>query len=407
MHMKPHTQTSDSRSRMLSRQLHCLLVALLVPTFALAENWMARVPDRTFVSTLSIPGAHDAATGSGWASGYATMGDLYARTQELNIGQLWAIGVRAFDLRPCSHDGYMNINHGLMPTMLHFDAVLCQLRDSLIANPSEFVIIHMLHATDGDQVKDVYETQLLEILQRPDLKPYFANFKNDLRVRDLRGKILILSRNAYASTPPVGGFFTNWTGDADWSRQTQGRIIGPKNASMPAYMQDYAETFAEGAMQTKLDAIEKMLDFSTTHRTLVSSQVVWVFNFASAFSKVTSLLGYNISQSNGYRDNATHTHACILQYLASHTPGPTGVVLMDYAGVDQTSGYATRGQELVDTLIANNFRYITPQSTAVGTPRAEGHVQSYSLQGVPAKKPQRGKIYITRQKNGTTRKILY
>lgn len=398
---RPATSRTQICARLLS-----LLLALTAPTFVQAENWMQRLPDRTFVSTLSIPGAHDAATGSGWASGYATMGDMYARTQELNIGQLWEIGVRAFDLRPCSHDGYMNVNHGLVPTVLHFDAVLCQLRDSLIANPSEFIVIHMLHETDGDRVKDVYETQLLEILKRADLKPYLADFKNDLRVRDMRGKMLILSRNAYATTP-IGGFFNNWTGEADWSRQTQGRITGPKNASTPAYMQDYAETFADGAMQTKLDAIGKLLDYSTTHRTLVSSQVVWAFNFASAFSKVTSLLGYNISQSDGYRDNAAHTHAFILDYLSSHTPGPTGVVLMDYAGVDATKGYAVRGRELVDTLIAHNFRYITPQTTAIDASRAENHVQFHSLQGVAIRKPQAGKIYITRQKDGATRKVRY
>jgi hypothetical protein len=205
---------------------------------------------------------------------------------------------------------------------------------------------------------------------------------------------------------PVGGFFTNWTGDADWSRQTQGRIIGPRSASMPAYMQDYAETFAEGAMQTKLDAIEKMLDFSTTHRTLVPSQIVWVFNFMSAFSKRMSLLGYNISLSDGYRDNATHTHAALLQYLESHAPGPVGVVLMDYVGVDESAGYAVRGRETVRTLIEHNFRYMEEKPDCVIPLRCDLPREAYSLQGMRLHSPQKDAINIVREADGKVRKVL-
>ena len=151
---------------------------------AYCENWMARLPDRAYVSTLTIPGAHDAATGSGWASGYAELADQYARTQDLTIAEQWTLGIRAFDLRPCSYSDHLNLNHGMMPTVLHFDEVLCQLRDSLLANPSEFVVIHLLHATDGDQVKDVYESQLLDVLRRNDLKGFLVGFKSYLRVSE-------------------------------------------------------------------------------------------------------------------------------------------------------------------------------------------------------------------------------
>lgn len=373
---------------------------------AYCENWMARLPDRAYVSTLTIPGAHDAATGSGWASGYAELADQYARTQDLTIAEQWTLGIRAFDLRPCSYSDHLNLNHGMMPTVLHFDEVLCQLRDSLLANPSEFVVIHLLHATDGDQVKDVYESQLLDVLRRNDLKGFLVGFKSYLRVSDMRGKILILSRNTYA-TSPVGGFFQNWTGSAEWSQQTQGRIVGPNGATGTLYMQDYAETWAEGAQQTKIDALCRLLDFSTTHRTLVPSQIVWVFNFMSAFSMRMSLLGYNISLSDGYRDNATHTHAALLQYLESHAPGPVGVVLMDYVGVDESAGYAVRGRETVRTLIEHNFRYMEEKTDGISMPRSAASDALWSVDGVRRQSPQHGRVNIVRSMDGTVRKVRF
>jgi hypothetical protein len=72
---------------------------------------MERLPDDEYVSVLSIPGAHDAATGCGWGEGWDDMGNAFARTQELDLGELWNAGIRAFDLRPCVYEDYMNVNH--------------------------------------------------------------------------------------------------------------------------------------------------------------------------------------------------------------------------------------------------------------------------------------------------------
>ena len=382
-----------------------LLGAIFAATSLRAENWMARLPDKAFVSTLSIPGTHDTATGSGWVGSYASLGDAYARTQDLDIAGQWAAGIRAFDLRPSAFTDHLNLNHGIMATVLHFDQVLCQLRDSLIANPSEFVIIHIRHESEGDQTGGDFNTQMTQVLKRSDLKPYLANFKTYLRVSDMRGKILILSRSEYASAP-VGGFIRNWTSDANWSRQTQGTIVGPLGAKGTLYMQDYYETCTAEAMQTKINAINQMLDFSTTHKTLTIAQIVWVLNFASAYSQVINLLGNEISTSDGYRDNAAHTHEAILDYLSTHEAGPTGIVLMDYAGVDVSTTYAVRGLELVNAIIANNFRYMEEQTDCVVPLRCDAPTEVYSLQGVRMPTLQKGTIQIVRDADGRVRKVL-
>ena len=127
------------------KKFFSFLSLLMLAVTAMAENWQYRLPDNTYVSVVSIPGSHDSATGSGWASGMGILGDRYAKTQELTIAEQWTLGVRAFDFRPCVYEDYMNLNHGIMPTKLHFEDTMLQLRDSLIHNPSEFIIIHLLH----------------------------------------------------------------------------------------------------------------------------------------------------------------------------------------------------------------------------------------------------------------------
>ena len=329
-------------------------------TTLLAGNWMSRLPDDAYVATLSIPGAHDAATGYGFSGFIGMFGNRYARTQDLTISQQWTAGVRAFDLRPSVYKNYINVNHGIMPTKIQFDEVLQLLCDSLSKNPSEFVIIHMLHAADGDKVKGVYNTRIQQLLHHEHFRRFLVDYRPDLKVRDMRGKILILSRDHY-SDEPIGGIFTGWTGSLNWQRQTAGHIIGAHGAKGKLYVQDFSATHGTGGISMKVKAIQQMLDASThmqdetTQMNLSDAQnLVWVFNFASAYSKVESLFGRKISLSNGYRDNATHTHQAFLNYLASHPTACTGIVLMDFAGTDHSNGYHTRGAELVQAIINHN-----------------------------------------------------
>ena len=345
------------------------LTLLLLLTMSLhAENWMKRLPDDAYVANLSIPGSHDTGTGNGFpgitVSIYGPFGDKYARTQEKSFQDQWELGVRAFDMRPAVKDGYLNDNHGIMPTKLRFDDALYFLRDKLIENPSEFAIIHVLHAAAGDDNASNYGEKLLELVNRDDLKDFFIDFKPTLTVREMRGKILMISRDQYADTP-VGGFFRNWTGQLDWNAQRNGQIVGASGETASLYMQDFAETHRDGDLDRKVAGVRQLLDFSTKHKTNSASDIVWVYNFASAYSKTSRLyipfiVDEEISSSDGYRDNAAHTNAAIIDYLndPSNPAGPTGIILADYVGVNSSNGYNTRGQELVDVLIANNFRYL-------------------------------------------------
>lgn len=341
-----------------------LLMSLCLSNGVMAEDWLGNLPDDVYVTNLSIPGTHDSGTGHGFTS---STQETYSRCQDLTLDQQWSIGIRAFDFRPKVNGDHLHVNHGIAQTNLRFDDALFLLRDSLKAHPTEFAILHLLYASSFDSDKEKYATMLGELVQREDMKDYFVEFRRDLTLGDMRGKILIFSRDEYAEQPVSGGFFKNWCGWIDWKVQSKCGIVGKGTDEMSnaaLFVQDQAETHKEQQMADKKRGIKEMLDYTTTHYTNDTRQMAWVYNFLSAYSKV--FLG-SISTSDGYRDNASTTNALMIEYLDNpdYMPGPTGIVLMDYAGVSDSKGYNTRGDELVELLIENNFRYI-------GEPAPEG-----------------------------------
>ena len=388
------------------RSLSTFVLMTLTLT-AFSANWMHRLSDDAFVASLSIPGSHDSGTGEGFGEN-GILGEEYARTQDISIAQQWSIGIRAFDLRPAAYQDHLHIHHGIVRTEARFDDVLYQLRDSLIANPSEFVIIHLLHENDGDAV-DNYNEQLLALLGSDQLKPFLVDFNKALTVGEMRGKILILSRDKYA-TKPIGGFFDNWTGSNDWSRMTSAKIIAPVSAnSCGLYVQDYSDTHGDNGVNIKIAAMKQLLNYSFGHKNLRKSSIAqWYFNFASAYSLVANIFGYEVSLSDGYRDNASQTHRFILDFIAARkTFGPTGIVLMDYVGVDRSGEYETLGLEVVNAIIENNFRYLQDVTSVrpVDAVVPVGAPTYYTLSGQRINHPLRGQITLVRDTDGTARKV--
>ena len=160
----------------------------------------------------------------------------------------------------------------------------------------------------------------------------------------------------------------------------------------------------------KLNALLELLRYGSTHKNRVASSVVWYLNFASAYSKVGV---FNASLSEGYRDNATYTNKAIADYLAdeSHVAGPTGIILMDYVGVDESAGYATMGASAVKAIIANNFKYLEDMGqTSVGQPDSAVKrtlIGTYSITGMKLSTPQPGSICIFRYSDGTCQKVMF
>lgn len=353
----------------------------------MADDWLTDIPDETYIANLSIPGTHDSGTGHGFTS---STGEEYSRCQDLTLTEQLEIGIRAFDFRPKVSGDHLHVNHGITATNLRFDDALFTLRDFLKEHPTEFAILHLLYATGFDNDKEEYAQMLAELVQRDDLKDYFVEFRRDLTLGDMRGKMLILSRDEYAEEPVTGAFFKNWCGWIDWKTQTKCIIAGKGTDEMSSsalFVQDQAATYEEGKMDEKKRGIQEMLDYTTTHFATDTRQMPWVYNFLSAYSKVGIL---DISLSDGYRDNASITNALMIEYLENpeNIAGPTGIVLMDYAGVSESNGYSTRGDELVDLIINNNFNYIdypAPETGGAVSFKKEDNRNFTNRMGVEAK----------------------
>lgn len=311
-----------------------------------AANWMNRLDDDAYVHQLSVPGTHDAATGNG------TVLDSFARTQQLSLSEQFNAGVRAFDLRPSVSDGTLKIYHGIIATNITFDDALSTLCERLDENPSEFIIVVIRHEDDHENVteKSQWGALLSSTLAQEKYAGRFIDFSGSLTVGDVRGKILLLSRDRY-DTKPVGGFISGWSHSADFADQGNGTITGASSRQTTRlYMQDFYEV--KGDSEKKLTAIRTLLDYSVTLNTATTSHI-WVMNNTSGYS-TTGL----IATADAYRTNAASTNIAVADYLAEDGhAGPTGIMMMDFAGTDSDGKYDVNGQKLLEALIDNNFRY--------------------------------------------------
>lgn len=318
----------------------CLLAMSLV---ALADNrnWMGRLDDNLFVHQLTIPGAHDAATGSG------TVADEWARTQDHDLPAQLRAGVRAFDLRPAVSGDSLHIFHGRVRTNKSFAGALNDFIRFLAENPSEFIIVEIQHERDGDNNNPNWNRLVSQVLNSASFRPHLAAFRPDLRVGELRGKILMLSRDRYAELP-VGAFVDGWSFEADLASQAGASITNGRERCQ-LVQQDYYDMTAPGAPAIKSNAIQTLAEYSTQ---LDNKDHSWFGNNVSGFALTTD---GHVTRT-GYRDNAATQNNVLLRYLRTARRGPLGIILMDFAGSNKSGGYRVNSQRLINALIKQNFR---------------------------------------------------
>ena len=137
-----------------------------------------------------------------------------------------------------------------------------------------------------------------------------------------------------------------------------------------------------------------MLDATTTFHTRRYLSSIWVVNHCSGYTQSASV--------DGNRECAATTNKAVADYLSDEAHyGPTGIVMMDFAGVDRSGSHDVMGQTLLQTIVDLNFRY-QPMTTAISLPEANGGQQdgvgpeasstSYDLSGRPvsAARPSKG-----------------
>ena len=292
-----------------------------------AVCWMTSLADDTPLTCLSIPGAHDA------ASATITAFRRWTRTQELDIAGLWNCGVRAFDLRPAWVDGSMGLFHDKYSAHVGFKTVIDALILALDRHPGEGAIVIIRHEEEADGNAPEWASEMGSILDGR--RPRLASWSPDMTLGELRGKILVLSRNAYAGGP-IGGYLLGWTSSADASAQRSARVTDETGNEHPFWVQDY---YHPNGADDKWEEIRDLLDASAN----AEEPRPLVVNHASGY----------LGKLPDYRGNARNVNAKTAEYIKD-LGGPAGIILMDFAGVDRSGGTEVGGKKLVEAVIGRN-----------------------------------------------------
>lgn len=297
------------------------MLAAMQTAWADGRNWMASLPDNVYITQLSIPGAHDAAT--------STCSSLTgAKTQTYTVSEQWERGVRVFDLRPTDENANGPIYHGSgilrASTGTTLRAELGNLKTKLAANPTEFAIVIIRNENNSGQDNGKWKEVIKPILDS--YNDVLTEWHRDLTLGDVRGKIIVFARDEVAETKAakVGG----WPDNTNY-----GTILLNDDGAYHLILQDYYDNVNT---DTKKNYIGTMLDESMT----IHCPNRLYINHASG---VKSLSPSTVAK-------ATNKYIC--DYLDAHPNiGPTGIIMMDYAGDDDSSYY---GASLVNKIIANN-----------------------------------------------------
>lgn len=318
------------------------------------NNWMATIPGNTKFNLLSIPGAHDAATSTvtGLTSGAS-------KTQSLSITELLEAGVRALDIRP----GYKGskeftaetlvIYHGSTSTNVKFVDAMDAVKDFLIKNPTETVLISLLKESNGsstdqsaswcDVVRGYLESIPEYVLQQ---------VTAEMTISGCRGKMVVVSRTPYGPnstyTPVYGALIRDW-GDANISQPNLYYNGYPNTVIAPTYVQD---SYNEKPSGNKKNLVKETLD-----KSVADLSTKWYYNCL------------NVAYSVGGSNPSTYANT-MNPYVASLLDGYSGrigVMLYDFC-CDGSYG----GDKLNKAIIGQNHKYVYNNRSRIHMPDNTG-----------------------------------
>lgn len=365
------------------------------------NNWITPLNDDIYVSQLSIPGTHDAATMNCALDA--------GKCQSKSITEQLLLGIRAFDLRPTTPDytetgGFLTfgssrtctyetgdnknlpIYHGSISCGVTLTKVFKDFNDYLEQNPGEFIIVTLrwenegaasaslggsISYQDGSQyASHTFAKAFREFIKDESKYPTKrrVKFKNNLTIGEMRGKILIIHRGLQGSSPDEfytlksteeaqDGvvFVTGWpaggekvTTDAFFKSHYEGKSIG----SM--YCQDY---YNVKNTTSKIDLIKKELGYSSQSHTNETYKHIWFINHCSGYSGAL----FNTATGQAYANNAKQVNLPIYEYITSETfVGSTGIMMLDFVGdrfEKSTGNVEVYGDLLPQAIIDNNYKF--------------------------------------------------
>ena len=344
-----------------------------------ATDWLDMVRDEVKVCKLSIPGTHDTMTGMGfYQPGLKFVFNMTAISQLSDLEEQMNSGLRFFDIRPVvstdtiAKKKILRLTHGISELDVSFEQTIDWLQAYLKAHPSEFFIAKLQFDNGFEDQKDVYSL-LSDVLHMSKYQGLFVeNWRPDITVGEMRGKILWLSRydlrllNDLYHYPIV---YCDWP-DEDPDIEEDLNPAAQRNCAMynmedstikpRLYKQDYYKTTTEKRMKNKQKTVIDMMH--SAREANATDENIWIVNHCSAYTEVSP---------RGYITNASNLHPLVVEDLQKNE-GTVGITPMDMAchdyvhcvvngGTPYTSdylyGFSPMSQSLTNLLIKSNKSY--------------------------------------------------
>ena len=313
-----------------------ILVAYDLPTPA--TDWLSMVRDETKVCKLTIPGTHDTMTGMGFYQPVLKyIFNTTAISQVSTLEEQMNSGLRFFDIRPVvstdtiAKKKILRLTHGISELDITFEWTIDQLQSYLKAHPTEFFIVKLQFDNGFEDQKDLY-TLLSNVLHMSKYQGLFVeNWRPDITVSEMRGKILLLSRydlrpfNAAFHYPIV---YCDWPDedpdieeDINPEAQRSCAMYSMTDTTLTAklYKQDYYKTTTEKRMRNKQKTVIDMMH--TAREATAGDKDIWIVNHCSAYTEVSP---------RGYITNASNLHPLVIDDLQTYE-GTVGIIPMDMA----------------------------------------------------------------------------
>ena len=342
-------------------------------------DWLDMVRDETKVCKLSIPGTHDTMTGMGFYQPVLKyVFNMTAISQVSNLEEQMNNGIRFFDIRPVvstdtiGKKKILRLTHGISELDVTFEWTIDQLQNYLKAHPSEFFIAKLQFDNGFEDQKDLFSLLSAVLNQSKYQGLFIEDWRPDITVGEMRGKILWLSRydlrqmNAVFHYPIV---YCDWPDedpdiDEDLNPEAQRNCamynMNDSTVKARLYKQDYYKTTTEKRMKNKQKTVIDMMH--SAREANATDDNIWIVNHCSAYTEVSP---------RGYLTNAANLHPLVIDDLKQYE-GTVGITPMDMAchdyvhciingGTPYTSdylyGFHPLSQSLTNLLIKSNKSY--------------------------------------------------
>ena len=344
-----------------------------------ATDWLDMVRDEVKVCKLSIPGTHDTMTGMGfYQPGLKFVFNMTAISQLSDLEEQMNSGLRFFDIRPVvstdtiAKKKILRLTHGISELDVSFEQTIDWLQAYLKAHPSEFFIAKLQFDNGFEDQKDVYSL-LSDVLHMSKYQGLFVeNWRPDITVGEMRGKILWLSRYDLRLLNDVYHYpivYCDWPDedpdieeDLNPTAQRNCAMYNMEDSTIKArlYKQDYYKTTTEKRMKNKQKTVIDMMH--SAREANATDENIWIVNHCSAYTEVSP---------RGYITNASNLHPLVVEDLQKYE-GTVGITPMDMAchdyvhcvingGTPYTSdylyGFSPMSQSLTNLLIKSNKSY--------------------------------------------------